>query len=145
MVYYQSKTNKDDAFRDLQEAFDRGLNLSDYEKIETTATFKPTIKKLIFGSDDYIIKNDVKYRMMFFDNIIAELSKKDKTPFQIGKAQIDAKIQATNKSDKADKKQKLEVLEAERKALFVKYEKEYKAIKPRKSKEKVKAESEVKK
>jgi len=75
--FFRHKTNKEDIILNVWEAFERGCKRSDYEEVETISTIKPEIKKAIFGSVDYEInKDEIKYTIDFFSEIIKEIAKK---------------------------------------------------------------------
>lgn len=127
-VIYRHKTNKDDTVASLQDAIKRKLNFAEYEEVKTTFSLSMEIKKEIFGNENFKMnKTHIGNVLSSFEKIINELGAKPKienSPFKLAKGKIFAKIQ--NIKNGTNKSCTIAEAEAERDAIYLKYNEVYK-------------------
>lgn len=77
--YYQNKTNPEDKFTSLEDAFKRELNLANYEKIVNYTSTKKDFIKEVFGFENHKITKEEIEKIEYFLSILKATQPQSRT------------------------------------------------------------------
>ena len=101
---YQNKTNPEDTFNYLEEAFAKGLDLAKYEKIVVEKKIKLEIVKTIFGNADFKMTPDIKKDFILFNEIMMEVTKPTRNTPKKTADPVKDSAESVKDSEKVNKK-----------------------------------------